>query len=199
MNNLIVDVDGTLLNWKDTFYQWAVSEGWVPEGAWKPEEYDFAPHLVIDPTHDSKIISAFNQSYHIGQLPPIYKARPALRAFRDAGFSIKVITAFSTKYESIRLREKNLIGEFGDIFDEIATVPVRHSKREWLAKQPKNSYYVEDVAKHVREALSVGFLPNHCFMIPQTWNLADRSDLATEGCMTQPWDQIVNIVLGVDI
>lgn len=195
MTTLIVDCDGVLLNWRDAFNQWMVDLELVTSvDEWKADQYDLPGS--IDPVISKKLMRIFNQTHYISKLAPIPGATKALKAAHAAGYSIRVVTAFSDQYESIRMREDNLINAFGPIFQEIISLPVKSPKIQYLQRQPKDSIYVEDIARHLQEAIDVGMNPSNLFMIPQPWNLSEVN-IRKYGVSVANWAEIYQQIIGV--
>ena len=201
MPTLLVDVDGVLLNWRDGFADWATYHGFIDKDKWSPNEYTFDQALLVDKSIIKPLMNVYNESYHIGRLPPITGAVAAVRKLSDAGFTIKAITAFSDQFESISLRKTNLINVFGHVFQEIAAVAIGQGKLDWLSRQPADSYFVEDMYKHVDEGIRAGLDPKRIFVIPQPWNADVHQmrvafpDISNSVVARVGWNQIVNTIM----
>lgn len=171
MKTVILDCDGVLLNWRHSFTQWMTELGlFRTHNDWPETDYSFSAHRQPCSLSEKQLIEIFNSTYHIGKLPPIEDAVSAVQKFQSYGYTIKVVTAFSSSYEAMKSRENNLIAVFGNVFQEIVSVPFAASKKEWLSKQPKDSIYVEDLHSHLEAAIDVGFDPKRCFLIPYKYN-----------------------------
>lgn len=193
MNTLIVDVDGVLLDWRDTFVDWMIEQKFIDESKLDLDAYDFDAAMTIDPLMAKPLMALFNETYRVGMLPPVAGAVSAIQQFHRAGYQIKAVTAFSDNFYAKKIREQNLINVFGHVFQDIHALPLRSPKLDFLSKQQKDSLYVEDLPKHLHEGLAAGFKPWNCFMIPQVWNAKDREPMRTQHrIQTWTWSQIVN-------
>ncbi len=196
MNTLIVDCDGVLLNWRDGFNNWIHSHGLVDtHDDWDMTQYN-PPETKLPLDVSKRLMNIFNQTHFISKLSPVPGAVKAIRKLHEYGFNIHVITAFSNEYEAIKMREQNLINAFGPVFQELSCVPIRTPKTEYLSKMPKDSYYVEDVAKHLQEGSDVGLSDRRLFLIPQPWNLADHNANAKPKYRRMHWHHISSELQG---
>lgn len=173
-STIIVDCDGVLLNWRDSFNHWAYAHGWLTSlEQWEPGSYN--PPQILGGA-ERKMMEVFNETHFISKLPPITGAVEALQKFHRNGHPIRVVTAFSDQYSSMKMREDNLINTFGHIFDDIVCLPIGSSKSKYLEKQPKDCFYVEDTFRHLYEAVAVGITPKNLNLISQPWNAAETAD-----------------------
>jgi beta-phosphoglucomutase-like phosphatase (HAD superfamily) len=202
MKTLIVDCDGVLLEWCDVFAEWLANNGFTPHGLDR-STYEFGSSLSIpgDPNYKVKnqdlfrtLIKIFNQTYIMGKLPPITDAVQSLQAFHKAGYTIKVVSSYSSEYESMKLREQNLKDVFGDIFQEIESLPLRASKIEFLSKQPRESIYIEDTVSHLKDAYALGYSADNLYLIPASYNNVDVGQPLVFKRMN--WKQITTRVIG---
>lgn len=180
MKKIILDCDGVLLNWIDSFNAWISDLDFIKDPSeWDSTNYDIP---IEDPHLAKRLIKAFNQTYHVGRLTPIPGAIKAIRTLHNEGCHLSIITAFSDRYEAIKLRERNLIALFGDVFSEITSLPVGHSKKDWLGRQDPNSYYIEDVVKHLEEGLDAGLNADNLMLIPHKYNYVDWERSCSRYC-----------------
>lgn len=198
---LIVDCDGTILNWRDTYVEWLRSFGMLNED--DATQYYFKDHIHLPGDPDNKprnpafadvLSEIFNQTFLMTKLPPIEGAVDALNKFHKEGYAIKAVSSFTNQYEAMKLREKNLINVFGDIFQDFTALPLHSSKFDYLSKQDKNAIFVEDSPIQLTAAMDAGFSRGACFLIPADWNFQPNKDLRIP-FLRIGWKRIVDNVL----
>lgn len=193
-NILICDVDGVLLNWRDSYIEWLKRFNLLSEMS--PEDYNFKDYITIPGDNEYKaknskfadaLSEIYNTSYSLRKLPPIEGAKKALQDFHNNGWIIKVVSSYTRDYEAMKSREENLTNVFGPIFSEIVSLPLMASKKEWLNTQNKQAVFVEDSINNIGDAISVGFSAQNCFLIPHTYN---KIDVANEDYYRMSWNNI---------
>lgn len=209
---VILDVDGTLLNWRDTYVEWLRSFNlYCPE----TEEIDASEYNLknyisvpdgktrifpVNPEFSNSLSEIFNQTYLLGKLPPMPGAVGVIRRLHSEGYRLKVVSSYTTQYEAMRTREKNLITVFGDVFQEITSLPLHSSKKEYLSKQDKNSYFIEDSIDNIKDAIEVGFDQRKCFLVEAPYNVDRwRKGIVTKEFAFQVgnWKTIGQEILGI--
>lgn len=194
METLIVDCDGVLLDWKTSFTHWMVYHGLINDvSEYKLDSYNLPDCVPAE--HHLMYMNMFNQTHYMKNLAPIAGAVDAIKQIYEQGFVIKVVTSFSDQFESIKMREQNLINVFGPVFHEIVSKGINGSKAEYLSKQPKDSWYVEDLYSHAYNAIDIGFDPNQILIIPQPYNMTMVNDKYPQLLRTS-WSQAKHIILG---
>ena len=190
----ILDVDGTLLNWRNHFETWALQHDLINE----PDPYDFrfSPKGGIDMV---TIINIFNETFHISRLAPEDGAVKAVRKLHEAGFTLKICSSFSSKYDSMKMREENLENVFGKVFAEYNFVPFidfKHTadKIKYIEENAKygdvhlfedNHFLINEVME--RNNTSDGWV--YCHMIPQSFNDSEiTQQLKLKGVVYGGWD-----------
>jgi FMN phosphatase YigB (HAD superfamily) len=183
---IICDVDGCLLNWRSTFIDWIDNFGFLKSD--DPTEYDMSKLIKIPgyvpatPYYTEqfslRLSELFNQSYMLKKLPPIPGAVDSIKELHKAGYKITIVSSYTTDFEAMKSREENLMNVFGPVFQEIVSLPLHSSKKEWLSKQNKNSIFIEDSVKNIKDAIEVGFKPENCYLIPQPYNMGDDDILS---------------------
>lgn len=159
---ILLDCDGVLLNWADSFVTWMSGKGYKTYD----EHYgDYGLHKWFNMSEDEihKFVAEFNSSSQIGFLPQIMDASEALNILKEDGYRFKVITSMSDNCYSQQLRTANLINIFGYIFDEIVYLPLRACKKEELQRQ-KNMFgphvatiWIDDHIYNAEVGLELGF------------------------------------------
>ena len=198
MSTIILDCDGVLLNWRDSFNRWCIENGFFKnDNSWPDWDYRYQPYIQSEyasiPGFDLTLGKLFAESYHISKLPPITGAVEAVRKMYYSGHSLKIITSFSDNYMSKKMRERNLVNVFGNVFEEMVALPFRASKLERLAAFNKQDHcvYVEDFEKHLDEAVEAGIPAVNCLLISNTFNLKHKPQYRRGG-----WDSTAKYILG---
>lgn len=208
---IILDVDGTLLFWRDAFIDWLRRFDLIDED--DSHSYFFKEFIRVpgDPEYRSKndqfanaLSEIFNQTYLLSKLPPMGGAIPAIRKLSEAGCILKVVSSYTTQYEAMKSREYNLKTLFGNVFQEIVSLPLYASKNNYLSKQDRDSYFIEDSLSHLKDAEALGFDPNNLFLIPANYNADAHAEYVNEKKYVEHsgfirrmnWDQITKEILG---
>lgn len=155
-NAIIFDIDGVVLNWSDSFFEWMEGNGHTV--VWNaPEQWNMTgnfPELT-----EKDIVSGieeFNNSESFGHLKHYDGATLTLTKLRKAiskDVVFSAITAAGTSPSCVRRRATS-IEEFP--IDELWIVPLGESKEHWLRMYETPSVYVEDNAKHANMSAKIG-------------------------------------------
>lgn len=208
---VILDVDGVLLNWRDTYVDWLKKFEMIADE--DSRSYSFKDFIRIpgDADYKSKntkfadaLSEIFNQTYLLSKLPPQDGAVSAIRTLSEAGYVLKVVSAYTTQYEAMKSREYNLKSVFGNVFQEITSLPLHSSKADYLSKQDKDAYFVEDSLGHLLDAQDVGFSTENLFLFPSDWNKETYSEYLDDLKYIKPdgyirrvnWKEITESILG---
>lgn len=192
MSTVILDTDGVLLGYRDSCNQWLYEKGFVESlQSWPAEEYYVDDYLTIDGKYASSLFRSFNETHYISKLPPIKDAQWAIRKLRENGFILRVITSFSDHYESMKLREENLINVFGkDAFQSITSLPLGHSKTKYLEQYAaEDTYYIDDLPRHIGEAIDAGIPHDNVSLMYQPYNQHSQY-------INYTWREIIGRILG---
>lgn len=195
----ILDVDGTLLQWREAFEVWAlqnelISPTSLTETEFKPGKYNFPV---------KKAIEIFNESHFVENLPPVKDAIKGIKQLHKAGFQLKVNSSFSTNYAAHKMRESNLINVFGNIFTEMNFVGFKgfdyiDEKVDFIAKNCKcqqnilvfeDNFYVLD--QIIRMDLT---FPGNLFFIKQPYNVKYTDRLDRFGVRIGGWKDFLSDV-----
>lgn len=187
----ILDVDGTLLNWRNHFETWALQNNLIKTP--DPLSYSFEPKPSnLDM---GTIINIFNETIHISRIPPERGAIFAVDKLHKDGYSLKICSSFSSRYESMKLREQNLVNTFGNVFSEFCFTPFIHSKhtedkiKYFLSQKPNiNDILIfEDNPWILQDAIKAGIPGENCFMIAQSFNEPLIDEMSALGVNIGSW------------
>lgn len=204
-NTIILDCDGVLLNWRDTYVDWLKKFNLIEDE--NASEYYFKKFIRIpgdeqyrlkDFQFADALSEIFNQTFLLKKLPPVRDAVQAIKYFHQNGYVLKVVSSYTNQYEAMKSREQNLISVFGNVFQEIASLPLHSSKKQYLSDQDPDSIFIEDSLSHLLDAYACGFNPKNLFMIPYPWNSDDQTinTLDEKGIRRKSWINILHEIKG---
>lgn len=204
MSNVIhLDVDGVLLNWRDTFVTWLKKYEMISEDDATSYYFDDLIKIPGHPEYTLKngtfrqvLSEIFNDSHYLEKLPPEPNAVKSVKKLHEAGYDLKVVSSYTDSYEAMKKRERNLINVFGNIFSDITSLPLGSSKISYLRKQDKNSIFIEDSPAHLLDALEVGFSAENLYLMPQPWNLKLPHAFLDSYIKILNWNDITKNILG---
>lgn len=143
---ILTDVDGVLLDWEYSFDVYLRTHGFnqVEGGNLK---YDIGKRYGIDREQGKKLIKIFNESAHIGFLPPLRDAMYYVkRLHEEHGFVFHAITSLSSNPDAQELRKMNLRKLFGGTaFEKFVILETGADKDEALEPyRDSGLWWVED-------------------------------------------------------
>lgn len=158
---ILVDADGVLLDWEYAFDIYLSTHGFqkVQGGNLK---YDIGKRYGIDADQGKKLIKIFNESAHIGFLPPLRDSMYYVkRLHEEHGYVFHCITSLSSDPDAQRLRRMNLEKLFGvTVFDRLIFLETGQDKDQALSDyQNSGLWWIEDKILNCKAGLSVGLKP----------------------------------------
>ena len=180
---IVVDVDGVLLNWEDSFQVWMEHQGFERV---KGHQfiYNAAEQFGLSKTEGKKCVRLFNQSAAIGFLPPLRDAQEIIKLLhKNYGYRFVVCTSLSKDISAQELRTRNLKKYFGDVFNEFVYLDTGADKDAALyklAKKYRGCLWVEDKVENAFAGEKVEFEPivmehgynmneEHPFFVAKSW------------------------------
>jgi hypothetical protein len=154
---VLLDCDDVLLDYIPGIEAFARENGLSPAPG-GPGCFDLSSWLGISATEARRLVARFNEGADSGfdRLPPIPGAVEGVRALREAGMRIRVVSSFSDSPVAIRSRMDNLDRWFGpDAFEGIDALPLGGRKADALKRHPP-SPFVDDLLENVRDAARIG-------------------------------------------
>lgn len=148
---ILTDIDGVALDWEYAFDVYMRQHGFNKQegGQFK---YNIGTRYGIDADQGKKLIKIFNESAHMGFLPPLRDAMYYIkRLHEEHGYVFHAITSLSKDENAQELRRMNLKKLFGETAFETfifldtgadkdeALEPYRGSGLWWVEDKPENA------------------------------------------------------------
>jgi len=143
---ILTDADGVLLDWEFAFSVWMEQHGFQKQED-SQFKYDIGKRYGIEKDQAKKLIKMFNESAHMGFLPPLRDAMYYVkRLHEEHGYVFHCITSMSADENAQELRKMNLQKLFGKTaFTKFIILDTGADKDEVLEKyRGKNYWWIED-------------------------------------------------------
>lgn len=155
---ILTDADGVLLDWEFAFGVWMEQHGFqkVEDSQFK---YDIGKRYGIEKEQAKKLIKMFNESAHMGFLPPLRDAMFYVkRLHEEHGYQFHCITSMSADENAQELRKMNLRKLFGETaFTKFIILDTGADKDEVLEKyRDKGYFWIEDKITNAEAGHAVG-------------------------------------------
>ena len=155
---ILVDCDGVTLDWEYAFDVYMQQHGFdkVEGGALK---YNIGARYNISDDQGRKLIKIFNESAHIGFLPPLRDAMYYVkRLHEEHGYVFHAITSLSQDPNACELRTMNLRKLFGKTaFEKFVYLDTGADKDAALEPYRNTGcYWIEDKYENCLAGLKVG-------------------------------------------
>jgi FMN phosphatase YigB (HAD superfamily) len=141
---ILTDADGVLLDWEYAFDVWMSQHGFTKVDALK---YNIGKRYDIDEAQGRKLIKIFNESAHMGFLPPLRDAMYYVkRLHEEHGYVFHCITSLTRDENACELRKMNLRKLFGNTaFEKFIFLDTGADKDEVLEQYRNTGYWwIED-------------------------------------------------------
>ena len=191
---ILTDVDGVLLDWEYAFDVYLQQHGFrkVEGGNLK---YDIGKRYGIDPEQGKKLIKIFNESAHIGFLPPLRDAMYYVKRLNEEhGYVFHAITSLSHDETACELWRMNLRKLFGKTaFDRFVFLDTGANKDAVLAEYRDTAlWWIEDKIDNCRAGQQVGLQP----LLMEHGHSLDFED--PEIPKVRNWRDIYHRIVGAD-
>lgn len=155
---IITDCDGVLLDWAYAFDVWMGEHGYkrLPN---TNHLYDQDLRYGISREQSYDLIKQFNESGCVGFIPAYKDSVEYVNKLHSLGWKFEVISCLDQDKYAQRLRERNLIHLFGNVFDFIdCSLDYKIGKKEYLLDRynGKNYYWIEDSISHAQSGKEIG-------------------------------------------
>ena len=155
---ILTDADGVLLDWEFAFDVWMQQHGFQKQEEWQ-FKYDIGKRYGIEKDQAKKLIKMFNESAHMGFLPPLRDAMYYVkRLHEEYGFVFHCITSMSSDENAQELRKMNLRKLFGKTaFTKFIILETGADKDEVLKNyEGKGYWWIEDKITNAEAGHAVG-------------------------------------------
>ena len=153
---ILTDADGVLLDWEYAFDVWMQQHGFNKLDTLK---YNIGKRYGIDEDQGRKLIKIFNESAHIGFLPPLRDAMHYVkRLHEEHGYVFHCITSLTKDENAQELRRMNLRKLFGTTaFEKFIFLDTGADKDEALAPyRDSKLWWIEDKIDNCQVGTSMG-------------------------------------------
>jgi len=185
---ILVDVDGVLLAWREAFDQYMAKKGVIPIVD-KQQSFDLSTFYGLDRDSIYKEVNEFNSGHwRFGTLRAYPDAIESIKHLHnDLNYRFVAITSCSSSPVSVALRKANLFNHYGDVFDEIHCLDVGVPKQSYLSKY-EPTYWIEDNINGCLAGLDFG---HNCILVTRDHNENEHDDRWTR---CNDWYEITNII-----
>lgn len=192
---ILIDIDGVVLDWKNSFLQFMALESIVEvdNTKYKVTEWMQERHgKEISEEQGKFLVEYFNRSAWIAFLEPLRDSVEVITALKAKGYEFKAITSLHTDKPAQALRKMNLQDVFGEgTISDITFLPTGADKDEALAKyKGSGAWWVEDKVENALAGKQVGLNP---IIIEHEYN----KGVFTDGIPTAKfWSTVYKIITG---
>ena len=186
---ILVDCDGVLIDWEYAFDVWMVHHGHkiVDKSA-----YNIADRYNI--ADGKSMIRMFNESAHIGFLPPLRDAIYYVKKLHEEhGYVFHVITSLSNDQNAQRLRTINLERLFGKtVFEKYVYLDTGADKDKALdVYRGTECYWVEDKFENAMVGSTRGL---NSLLVAHNHNAAAAEYKNLDVKRVQNWKEIYGLI-----
>ena len=191
---LLVDCDGVLLDWEYAFGVYMSQHGFIqqPGGNLK---YSIGTRYGIDNEQGKKLIKIFNESAHIGFLPPLRDAMYYVkRLHEEHGYVFHCITSLSQDENAQELRKMNLKKLFGSTaFEKFVFLDTGADKDQALEPYRNSGlFWIEDKIQNCQVGRDLGL---KSLLVEHGHSLDYNDPLIPK---VKNWKEIYDIITGSD-
>ena len=158
---ILTDIDGVCLDWEYAFGVYMQQHGFnKQEGS--QFKYDIGKRYGIDQEQGKKLIKIFNESAHMGFLPPLRDAMYYIkRLHEEHGYVFHAITSLSTDLNACELRKMNLKKLVGETaFEKFVFLDTGADKDEALEPyRGSGLWWIEDKIDNCEVGAGLGLHP----------------------------------------
>ena len=185
---ILVDVDGVLLLWRDSFRLYMEHQGY--EWINIEDDYDMSNHFDLTYDEVYKHVLQFNDGqWEFGTLPPVKGAVNGIDHLIKMGYRFVAISSCSIYPQARVLRQSNLYNIFGDVFDAVHCIDKNESKETHL-NDYEPTFWIEDNFKNCIDGIKYG---HKCILLSYPWNENEENQ---DIVRCSSWKQIVDFIDG---
>ena len=156
-SKIIVDCDGVLLDWAYAFNVWMLEQGYKKIS--NTNSYSLSLIYGISDDEATRQIRKFNESGCVGFIPAFKDSVEYVTKLYDLGYKFDVISCLDKDKYAQRLRMKNLMHLFGDVFDFMdCSLDHSEGKQKYLSRRysGKEYYWIEDSVSNAQSGETIG-------------------------------------------
>ena len=186
---ILTDADGVLLDWEYAFDVYMRQHGFNKLDALK---YNIGTRYGIDPEQGRRLIKIFNESAHMGFLPPLRDAMYYVkRLLEEHGYVFHCITSMTKDENAQELRRMNLKKLFGETaFEKFIFLDTGADKDEVLEQYRSTGYYwIEDKIVNAQVGHDLGL---KSLLMEHGHNM----DADTPFPKVKNWKEVYDIIVG---
>jgi hypothetical protein len=188
---ILTDADGVLLDWEYAFDVYMRQHGFnkVDGGNLK---YNIGTRYGIDVEQGKRLIKIFNESAHMGFLPPLRDAMYYVkRLHEEHGYVFHCITSLSKDENACELRKMNLKKLFGETaFEKFVFLDTGADKDEALEPYRNSGYFwIEDKITNAQVGNELGLKS----LLMEHGHNMDFNDAAIP--RVRNWKEIYNLII----
>lgn len=131
MKTIILDCDGVLLDWELSFSYWLLANKRITVVG-RPTSWDLSKWIGRSEEECFSFIREFNSSYLFADVLPTSGTMRVVRDWWQRKFDLIVLSCYKTNSKSELNRIYNLQEMYGNVFEEIISLPLRASKQPHL-------------------------------------------------------------------
>lgn len=186
---ILTDCDGVLLQWEDAFHKWMKINGFEQIGK---GHYDIDMMYHLPQGFSKTLIKIFNESAWMGYLEPVPGSVETVKKLAEEGYKFTVVTSQSTDTVANKLRKRNLIDHFGDVFEDFVFLDTGEGKEEALSKwKGSNMFWIEDKPVNAFAGAIVGLV---ALLLDLPHNKTYNSDNKLPVRRVMDWQEIYNVI-----
>ena len=158
---ILIDIDGTVLDWKNGFVQFLALEKVIEKDTTKYKVHEWFQGLDGQPITEEKgkfLIEYFNRSAWIAFLDPLRDSVEVVKALKEKGYTFEAITSLHTDKPAQALRKMNLDETFGEgTISKITFLPTGADKTEALKEyEGSGAWWIEDKVENAIVGKNLG-------------------------------------------
>ena len=186
---ILTDCDGVLLQWEQAFHEWMQLNGFEQIGK---GHYDIDMMYHLPQGFSKTLIKIFNESAWMGYLDPVPGSVETVKKLAEEGYKFTVVTSQSTDAVANKLRKRNLIDHFGDVFEDFVFLDTGQGKVEALSKwKSSNMFWIEDKPENAFAGATVGLV---ALLLDLPHNKTYNSDNKLPVRRVMDWQEIYNVI-----
>lgn len=188
---ILTDCDGVCVDWEYAFGVWMEQHGFQKAEDWQ-FKYDIGKRYGIEKDQAKKLIKIFNESAHMGFLPPLRDAMYYVkRLHEEHGYVFHCITSMTKDENAQELRRMNLKKLFGETaFEKFIFLDTGADKDEVLEQYRSTGYYwIEDKIVNAQVGHDLGL---KSLLMEHGHNM----DADTPFPKVKNWKEVYDIIVG---